>query len=412
MTIQFPPPVPADLPPAAPRAMLLRAFVAQNSAVGLTYGGFGVSILPLQDRFDAGRGAVSLGLSLVVMMTGIVAPMVPALAHRFGLRAMMCAGALLCAAGYGALSLAPSLALALAAYALLVGPGVGLVGTLPSTILAAGWYPQARGRAIGITTMPVLVAITPIAGMALITRFGLPVFFLTLAGLHLLTLPVLMGVRQAAHPLPSGDGGQPARGVMTTRAILTHPLFWAVMIGGGLLNAAGIIGTVHMVAIGIERGLSAPQAALLASLMGGASILGAVGVGWLGDRLGGAWALALVALGFALAWAVIGTTGWLPVMAPAILLIGLAGPGVFTSVSLLFGHVFGPASMSRAVGLFSMMSVPLTFCLPPLAGWVHDLVGGYRPVMAAIVGGSLAVALLCCMIGRSEPHRTRPLPDG
>jgi len=387
----------------AARAMLLRAFLAQNSAVGLAYGGFGVSILPLQDRFDAGRGAVSLGLSLVVLMTGLSAPLVPALAHRWGLRTVMVAGSLSCCAGYALLSIAPSLMVAMLAYGLLVGPGVGLSGTLPATMLASGWYPQAKGRAIGFTTMPVMIALTPMLGVALIERLGLSAFFLALSAVHLATTPVLLGVREAhfgpAAPRPRGSP-------LSMREILAHPVFWAVMIGGGLLNAAGIIGAVHMVAVGIERGLPVPQAALLASLMGGASIIGAIGAGWLGDRFGGAWTLAMIAASFALSWAVIASTASLLPMIPAILLIGAAGPGVFTSVILLISHVFGAATMPRGVGLFSMLSVPFTFVLPPTAGWLHDLAGGYRPVMAAIVAGGFAVACLFCLIGRAEHART------
>lgn len=397
----------------APRAMLLRAFLAQNCAVGFAYGSFGITILPLQERFGVGRGAVSLGLSLVVLMTGLAAPMVAGLALRFGLRTIMVIGALLCCAGYGLLSVATDINMALAAYGLLIGPGVGLSGTLPATMLASGWFPHARGRAIGLATMPVVIAMTPLAGLAMISAFGLSAFYLALCALHLLTVPVLMGVREAAMPVPTAvadlaglAAGKLSHGrVLDLKGIVSRPLFWAVMVGAGLLNAIGIIGSVHMVAVAIERGLTAPQAALLASLMGASSVAGAVGVGWLADRIGGAWSLALIALGFAVSWAVIAVTGWLPLMVPAILLIGVAGPGVFTSVSLLLGHAFGPATMPRAVGLFSMFSVPFTFVLPPAAGVLHDMVGDYQPVMTAIVFGGLAVAMLFCLVGRSEPRR-------
>jgi cyanate permease len=402
----------SDLPApggAGARAMLFRAFVAQNAAVGLAYGGFGICILPLQDRFGVGRGAVSLGLSLVVLMTGLIAPLVPLLAQRFGLRTIMVAGALMCCSGYALLSVAHDIGLALAAYALLLGPGVGLSGTLPAIMLVSGWFSHARGRATGTATMPVVLALTPVIGLAAIVHLGLDGLFLVLAGLHLATVPVLLGIREA--PPSSGTqenlrSGRHAR-PMTARAVLSRPLFWMVMLGAGLLNAVGIIGSIHMVAVMIERGLSPAQAALLASLMGGASVAGALGFGWLGDRLGGAWSLALVAVCIAVSWAIIASTSWLPLMFPAILLVGAAGPGVFTSVSLLFGHVFGAATMPRAAGLFSMFSVPFTFLLPPVAGWLHDVVGHYGPVMAAIVCGSVLVAGLFCAIGRAEPARDR-----
>lgn len=386
------------------RAMLARAFIAQNCAVGCAYGSFGITILPLQSRFDASRGAVSLCFSLVVLMSGASASLVAMFVERIGLRAVMTIGALLCIAGYALLAVAPSLAVVLAAYALLVGPGVGLSGTLSSSLLASGWYPHARGWAIGVTTMPILLAAAPIAGMALIRNEGLPAFYLALAALHLLSLPVLAGIRAAASGMSAApDRAVPDGAVMPVGALLAHPLFWAAMIGGGLLNATGIIGSVHMVAVAIERGLAADQAALLASLMGGASVLGAVAVGWLCDRLGGAWALALIAAGFCLSWAAIALTAGLPVMVAAILVIGAVGPGVFPSVSLLFVHRFGIAMMPRAVGLFGILSVTITFLLPPAAGWTRDLAGTYRPVMAAIVCGCAAIAAFFCLVGRREP---------
>ena len=384
------------------RSMLFRAFAAQNCAVGCAYGGFGVSILPLQQKFDASRGTVALGLSLVVLMTSLIGPLVATLAQRYGLRPIMLVGALLCCTGYALLSIAPNMTVVLVAYGLLVGPGVGLAGTLPASLLASSWYPEARGRAIGLTTMPVVIAIMPMAGLALIQQLGLPALYLAAAGLHLLILPLLLGIREAPIVQDETDLAQPGSGAMSFRLLLSHPLFWVTLISAGLLNATGITGSVHMVAVVVEGGSPTTQAALLASLMGGASVFGAVAIGWLCDRLGGARALAVVAAGFAIGWATIGFTGWLPLMVPAILLIGVSGPGVFPSVSLLFAHAFGPVTMARAVALFGMFSVPLTFILPPAAGWLHDLAGNYRPVMAVIVCCCGAVALLFCLIGRRE----------
>ncbi|ANI79682.1 MULTISPECIES: MFS transporter [Sphingobium] len=390
------------LDPSLRRSMLLRAFVAQNCAVGCAYGGFGVSILPLQDRFDANRATVSAGLSLVVLMTALIGPLVAALAKRFGLRSIMVAGALLCCAGYGLLSIAWNMPVVLAAYALLVGPGVGLSGTLPASLLASGWFPEARGRAIGLTTMPVVIAAAPMAGLALIQNFGLPGLYLAMAGLHLLTVPLLLGVHEAPLAPVAADNVHQEGRAETGRGLLSHPLFWFAMVGAGLLNATGIVGSVHMVAVSVERGLPMAQAALLASLMGGASVFGAVAIGWLCDHLGGARSLAVVAGGFALGWAIIGLTGSLPAMTLAILLIGVSGPGVFPSVTLLFAHSFGPAAMARAVALFGMFSVPLTFFLPPAAGWLHDMARDYRPVIATIVCTCSIVAMLFALIARRE----------
>lgn len=375
------------------RAMLVRAFIAQNCAIGLAYGGFGVSILPLQERFDASRGATSLGISLVILATGVAGLGVAGLSRRFGLRAIMMVGAVLCALGYAVLSVAPSLTVGLLAFGLLVGPGVGLSGTLSATILASGWFPGGRGKAIGLATMPLLMAVVPLAGAALIQRWGLPGFYLVLCAAHLATLPVIAGVREAprARPVESPHLDELA---MTLRGLLSRPLFWTTLLGGGLLNAIGIIGSSHLVSVVIERGQSPLLAATLASVMGASSMAGAVIIGWLCDRLGGAWALTMVAVGFAASWATIGLARELAIMLPAIVVIGLVGPGVYSGVSLLNTRAFGLATMPRAMALFGMFSVPITFVLPPLAGWVHDIVGSYAPVMVAITVTGLSVAVL------------------
>ena len=66
------------------RSMLLRAFLAQNVAIGCLYGGFSVSVLALQERFHSSRGTASMGLSLVVLLAGLVGPVVTTLIARCG----------------------------------------------------------------------------------------------------------------------------------------------------------------------------------------------------------------------------------------------------------------------------------------------------------------------------------------
>lgn len=384
------------------RAMLFRAFVAQNCAVGCSYGGFGVSMLALQNRFDASRGAVSLGLSLVVLTGGLAGPLLAALQRRFGLRNVMIAGAAMCSVGYALAGLAPTLTGVLLAYGLFIGPGVGLSGTLPATLLVGGWYPHGRGKAIGLATMPVVIALIPICAAALIEMRGLTAFYLALAALHFATMPVLAGIHEAPVPVQAEEPHLDELAT-TLRGLLAHPLFWAAMLGGGLLNAIGIIGAVHMVGVVTERGLPLMQAALLASLMGGASVVGAVAIGWLCDHVGGAWALAAVAVGFAASWATIALTAQLPLMLPAILLIGIVGPGVYPGISVLLARAFGAAMMARAMALFGMFSIPMTFLLPPLAGWVHDSSGSYAAVMATIVLVGGAVAAMFATVALRRP---------
>ena len=68
------------------RTMVMRAFLAQNVAVGCAFGGFGVSVLPLQQKYAASAAQTGLALALCVLVLGAVSPFVGTLIGRIGLR--------------------------------------------------------------------------------------------------------------------------------------------------------------------------------------------------------------------------------------------------------------------------------------------------------------------------------------
>ena len=53
--------------------MVALGFLAQNLALGLTFGSFGVLIKPVAADLDASRGAASLGIALILVLMGIAA---------------------------------------------------------------------------------------------------------------------------------------------------------------------------------------------------------------------------------------------------------------------------------------------------------------------------------------------------
>ncbi|WP_162792448.1 MFS transporter [Novosphingobium sp. P6W] len=379
------------------RKMVICASLSQNVVIGSAFGGFGVSLIAMQERFGAGRGIAALGLALAVLTMSLATPLVATLIHRIGLRATMMAGIAMSGLGYVMLALAPNLIVVLVTFFGLIGPGIALAGSLPASLLAGGWYPHARGRAVGIATMPLMVAAVPIIGLALISDYGLTAFYAALASLHLVSLPILLAVRDAPAAGPA-DGNAAVRVDEPAGAvpILGRGLFWALVLGAGTLNAIGITGVSQIVAVLVERGISAERAAGLVALMGMASIVGAPLGGWLADRLGGPRTLALIACGFSAAWAVIAFVVLPLALTPALVVIGLCGAGVFPAVNLACIDAFGLPRLGKALGLFGVFALPLTFLLPPGAGLLRDQSQNYLPVMAAIVVccGLIAVMFL------------------
>jgi MFS family permease len=377
-------------------AMVARGFLCQNVAIGCAFGGFAVSLLPLQERYAAGRGEAAFGLALVVLVMSLMGPLVAWMIGRIGLRWTMLLGLLLSATGYVALAFAPSMLLALVAFAALVGPGVAMLGPMPASILAGSWIEHRRGLAVGLVNVPLLVAVVPLIGLAVISDHGLPAFYLLLAGLHLLILPAVIGIadrgRDAAAALHRPDSGNPQ--AIATRRLLAQPGFWAMAAGGGVLAAAGITGISHIVALAIEKGVAPTNAALLASLMGSASIVGSILIGAVCDRIGPARALALAALGPALSWTVLFSTTWLGAMIPAIVIAGACGAAVFPAVNVLAVERYGIESVGKVVGLYGLINLPLTFLLPPAAGALRDAAGSYDPVMLGMIILCVATALV------------------
>lgn len=386
--------------------MLFRAFLAQNVAIGCSFGGFSVSVLALQERYDSSRAVTAMGLALIVLVGGLLGPVAAAMIGRIGIRSTMVLGTLLSGAGYVVLAFAPSMLVALLAFGLLIGSGLAMFGPMPASILAANWYPEARGRAVGIANIPLFVALVPLLSLPVLAGYGLPVFFLCLAAMHLLLLPLMLGIRDAE--APAGLGLALAGGAMTAvtaRAILRSPLFWAVVLGGGILNATGITAVSHIVAIAIEKGIPAGGAAALVSVMGGASILGSAMVGLLCDRIGGTRTLALAGLGLSASWVVVASIAWLPPIIVAMLLMGTCGAAVFPAVNVVASHRFGIEALPRTIAMFGLFTLPITFCLPPAAGWLRDATGNYMSVMTIIIlccGGVAALFLLAARATRSR----------
>lgn len=395
----------ADAPPPHPRRtmMAVRAFLCQNVTIGAAFGAFGVMVLPLQEHFGVGRGMVTLALGAAVLAMGLFAPLVAGLIARIGLRPTMIAGLALSAAGYALLAYAPNFGTVLFAYAVPIGLGLTMAGPFPSSVLAGRWFQHNPGPAVGFVNMPVFLVLIPIAAVPLLRDYGLHGLFLALAALHVALLPFAWGVGEGPDG-PSVPAGTARGGGVAARALLARPVFWLLALGAGLLHAAGIIASSHLVAFGIERGLPAGQAALLASTMGIASVAGSFGAGLLCARIGGVPSLAVIALLTAAGWGTLLGATDLPLMVAMTLLIGAGGAGVFPAMNVVSAQVFGVAAVPRALALFGLVQLPLNFGLPPLAGVLHDLSGGYDAVLLVTAAVCGAVTLIYLGMARQRPE--------
>jgi len=405
--------VPAEAVPQPGRwAMAVRGFLCQNVSVGCAFGGFGVAVGEIKAKYAVSMGLASMGLALAVLTMGLVSPLVARMIGHFGLRRTMLTGLMLSGLGYVALAFAPNIYVVLAAFGLLIGIGIAMFGPFPASVLASNWFQPNAGGALGFVNMPVMVALVPLLGVALIKSQGLPTFFLALAGIHVLLVPVVLGVIDAPPGMAAGGDaqGHGAESATSARAILTRPVFWAVVVGAGCLSAAGIVGISHIVAFATERGLPDADAALLLSIMGAASIIGSLLAGIIANRIGSANTLALIGALIAGGWAVLYATSFYPLLLMATLVLGACGAGVFPAVNMLGAQIFGVSALARVIGLFTLCTLPMNFLLPPAAGVLRDHSVNYNPVIVAIIAMAAAIMALFLIVARAVGSR-RAAPE-
>jgi len=372
--------------------MVALAFCAQNCASGLTYGSYGTLLTTLEGTFDTSRAVISVGLSAVSLVVGLLSPIVGYLLHRASIRAMMVGGALLNAAAYAGLSQASSIYQVLGLYAL-IGAGVCMLSVIPPVTLISRWFVEDRGKALGLINMPIFIFLAPLGASAVLTQWGLSTVFLGISAVHVLLSVALLWVRDAPDhvSLPTNtETTAPTSSpltLLTTRQIFTSPSFWLLTLGVGLLTGGSMAYLVHFVPFATSRSHSLETAAMIISAYGFAGIGGTYVYGWLADKLGATRALAANAFLQTVAW------GALTVFADVSILLVLTAVigGSMTSMVALqgsvFSQVFGAHNVGRVMGLCYFLKIPFNFGVAPLIGLIFDATGSYTAAFLGYAAG-------------------------
>lgn len=389
------------------RRMILLSALSQNGAIGLMFGSFGTLIVEIERQMHVGRGLSTAGASLVILAIGTIAPFLGMLIRRFGIRALMMSGASLCAAGYAAAAFAPNILALLLCYALLVGPGIALLGLAVPNALVANWFTLGRGRAMGLVNMPIAVALVPPLMASLLPWLGLRGVYLLLAAFSVALVPALLWVIERPEHVglhPHGHVAEtdpPELPTPAGRLRLTRTAdYWCLGLAAAIMGGGGATIATHIMPMAIGQGIVPAEAALLISVLGGAGIAGSVAYGMLADRIGGGRALAMNAFLQAILWCgLLVPMGFLPRLLLAGL-IGLNAGGMITTLGTALSQRFGAAALGGALGLWSLMNLPFTVGMPPLAGVMYARTGSYRIAFAVQIGLFLVAVLLASIAAR------------
>jgi len=392
------------------------------AAIAMITSSYSVLAVPLAQEFQPSRMVLMLAITVVSVVSGVLAPVLGSLMDRFSMRQLMLLGSLLMASGYASLTYANSFAQVLVIFGVLIAPSNVLLGPVAVTVLLSRWFTKRRGTAIGIAIAGVSmggVVFPPLIQWLLDSyqwRDAIRIFAVILL---VITGPAAALV--ADSPADKGlfpDGGdcdpegsgaelEAPRASMVT--ILSDPAFWML----GILFAivlSGMKGVVtNLAPLAIDEGIDPVAAALLISLYSGCGFVSKLGFAATADRIGPRTLTLIGFAGFAAGMACLSQAGagfW--AIALGVSMVGMFG-GLFVPLkSLLAPRIFGRRVVGRAMGLLGTVSLCASLATPPLFGLMFDLTGSYSAIslVFAVLAG---VAILAVPYIRMHPREAAPV---
>ncbi|MEM4780622.1 MAG: MFS transporter [Halalkalicoccus sp.] len=385
-------------------------FLGSFVVFGLSYS-FGVFFEPILAEFGHSRGVTSIAFGVQSLMLYLGAAGIGVLVDRYGTRRMLAVGTVVLGVGLLGTSRAPSLPVLVVTYGVVTGIGMSVLFVV-SYATVPRWFDRRQGLAGGLASAGLgmgMVVVAPAAD-ALIVRQGWRSALVVLAGCAVsLMVVATLAIRDepATEEVPPEEfaGGFRASrrvGVLerleTVGAIARTPAFVALFAGWLLVYTTLYVVLSHLVVHVVDLGLSRTVGAFALALVGGASVVGRIGIGRTADRLGRVRT-------FVGCSAVMGiATLWLPAIeAEGSLLAfaavyGLAYGGNGALLAPLTADLFGRENINAVFGLVAMSLGFSGLVSPYVAGAGHDLLGTYTPAfvasgLAALVGaGAIALA--------------------
>jgi cyanate permease len=238
--------------------------------------------------------------------------------------------------------------------------------------------------------------ILPVVAQTIISRSGWRAAYASLGCLALL-LGLPLSWRYIREREGGGHESAPiAHSGMTWQQGLGSFAFWIIttilMVSAISMNGA----ITHLSALLTDRGITAGDAALCASMLGGVSVLGRIVAGWLLDRFFGAHVALAVNLITALGISLLAGANSFPAGCLAAALIGIGAGGEAAITPYLLTRYFGLRGFSTLYGLTWTFYAAAAAIGPIILGRTFDATGSYASLLILLAAalGLAAVANL------------------
>jgi MFS family permease len=347
----------------SPRAWRMAgvAFAVGFIVFGVLYS-FGVFLEPLMTDLGASRSATSALYAISSTAFYFLGPVTGWIGDRWGPRLVLGVGAALMTAGLGATALVDSLWIAYLTYGLGVGFGAACA-YIPTFAVLGGWFDRWRTRAFSIAA--------------------------TGTGCGMLVLPPLAAV------LIERMGW---RGATAVVALLSgFPLaICAALVRSWIFGTMALfVPLVFLPTFATGQGADPVAASWLISIIGGASIVGRLCIGYVTTSTGAVQlykASILAMAGSYVIWLLLPGYAWLVVFAT---ILGMAYGVRIALVAPVLIELFGSGRLGALLGSFFTATGIAGLAGPLMASLAADLSGNQSGgIVAAIVMGALGFAFV------------------
>jgi MFS family permease len=364
------------------------AFLSCFTCFGVAYS-FGAFFDSMSEEFGSGRGMTALMFSLTTCFYFLGGVVTGRLADRFGPRRVVMVGAVSMGIGLFLTSLVQAIWVGFITYGVGVGTATAC-GYVPMVAAVGGWFNKRRTLALGLAVAGIgagTLICAPLAA-SLIDRYGWRTTYVIFAIAGTVTL--LIASIGAVKPPIVGDGG-----AVDLRALTRDRRFLTLYTASLITTMALFTPFVFVKTYATDRGIPSARAAALIGLIGASSIVGRLGLGALGAKVGpvrlmqasfgvmaGSYAIWLVAdgrYGVLVTFAIVLGVGYggFIALSPAAVAVMFGTNGMAT----ILGATYTGAGIGGLIG-------------PPLAGAIIDSAGFNAGIAYALITAAVSTVVL------------------
>lgn len=386
-----------------------------------TYG-IGPFIAPLEQEFGWSRAQVMFGLTISNAIGVLFNFAVGVLADRFGPRRVGLTGIVVKTSAIMMLATVSGTFLNWSLLWLLVAFGAVLAQANVWASAVASRFDKGRGLAIAIALSgsSFCAAIVPVLATWLIGLYGWRMAFLGIGlGWLIVAFPIVFVLFHGKQDERRAELARQAKNVVTaelpgaaTAAAIELPgvtigeglrmgAFWRLVIASFAFAFYTMSISPNLVPMLTEKGSTTIVAAQIASLVGIAGIIARISAGFLLDHvptnLLGTFVFLLPVAGCAV---MLGDQQTYLLLALGVASIGVTIGAEYDVVFYLVSRHFGLRSFASLMGGMLTAGAFGGAIAPVIAGWMHDIFGGYDEMLVLLMGLMAAGALAIATMGR------------